>query len=331
MQVDKDKELRPQLEANRNTAPAQMARENVSSHEPPVKQSRKRPTEEDALPSVTTKRPRIQVTSHAPSYETLLEECLGDEIEAQKQFDYLQQFAAQQQRKVSVAPSVEIEPGANRGPRASSHLNVVEHATDTESNPESEIASEAESVESQTGISQLKWAKPKQMSEMVGVSMSVLRRWAQSKAVETLVSEGGHRSFSVQSVKDYIEAAATKAKPLNSINSTLIFVHIASSSDSDCSEDDTVTSRATRIKAQLTAEYPSAKTIIEAAEAPLSDYNQRPGLNRLYKYLDKHQIGQLVVQNPRDITETQDGFRLFEWFCNKHDVEVVVDPKLYDL
>jgi hypothetical protein len=57
----------------------------------------------------------------------------------------------------------------------------------------------------------MRWAKPGILSRYVGVGQSVLRNWAKSNLVQTMVSRGGHRLFNVKSVKRYIAATAAPA------------------------------------------------------------------------------------------------------------------------
>jgi phage terminase Nu1 subunit (DNA packaging protein) len=220
----------------------------------------------------------------------------------------------------------------------------------SESDSESETAAEEEPGEYH---STLQWIKPGQLSEQVGVSISVLRRWANSGAVRTLVSEGGHRLFNVASVVAYIEQQATDSSAggrshvsqddakgsdvvvlvrLPDSAGTLAKKHNDKAPLSDAHKTSTRMREAAKlIHQQLRSAFPSSKLIIELPEVPVEEFHHRNSLNRLHTYFTKRQVSKLIIGSTQDISKNSVAYKLFEWMCAKHDVTIKIVPNLYTL
>lgn len=180
--------------------------------------------------SSSAKRPRVLVQFKLQPFEEILEECQGDREEANRQYRMHLDLAAQ--REAAYAQQIQVVHGGGAifGAKELASKRVAQGSTekrsnksssaDLESSSESESdsesssgdateESESEHEDSNDGL--LQWLKPGQLSRQVGISISVLRRWANTGVVQTLVSEGGHRLFNMASVTEYIAQQAAKA------------------------------------------------------------------------------------------------------------------------
>lgn len=58
----------------------------------------------------------------------------------------------------------------------------------------------------------LRWLKPGEVSQRVGISQSVLRNWAKAGVVMTMLSPGGHRLYNLKTVEQHIRSAGAVPK-----------------------------------------------------------------------------------------------------------------------
>ena len=323
------------------------------------------------------KRTCVLVQFKIPSFADILEECQGDRVEADKQFRLHLDLEAKREatynraqrallaadKLVSCEPRLgsksanesTLQPKPPQPVRArQAQERPVEERTsesDSASDSDSDTAAEEEADEHH---STLQWIKPGQLSGQVGVSISVLRRWANSGAVRTLVSEGGHRLFNVASVVDYIEQQAANSSAVGrghvsqddaKGSDVLIFVRLPDRAGvvAKMQEDKTAAlsdahSTSTRMRdaaklvhQQLQSAFPSSKLIIELPEVPLEEFHHRNSLNRLHTYFTKRQVSKLILGSTQDISKSSVAYKLFEWMCAKHDVTIEVVPNLYML
>lgn len=331
-------------------------------------------------PGPVAKRPHILdlVQFKIPSFNDILEECQGDREEADKQFRFHLNIQANREaaynraRRAQLAADKITSDGQRPEPKSATRC-VDESTSKTDSQPglakriqkhaikenKSELESDSDSDATATdeeneSQSTLQWMKPGQLSLQVGVSISVMRRWANSGLVRTLVSAGGHRLFNVASVVDYIEQQATEASvgernqvsPNDASGSdVVIFVRLpnragdlpksqnlkATLLSNDQSASTRMRDAARHVQQQLRSVFPSSKLIIELPEIPLEDFHHRNSLNRLHAYLRKQQVSKLILCTTHDISQNAVVYALFEWMCAKHNVAIETVPNLYTL
>ena len=330
--------------------------------------------------SSNAKRPRVLVQFKLQPFEEILEECQGDREEANRQYRMHLDLAARREAAYNQQAKTASGGGAMFGAKSSGSKRTAQSSAevndqppkrkfeqapsskcssaDSENNPESESdsessstaggdaaeASESEPKEDNDGL--LQWLKPGQLSRQVGISISVLRRWANTGLVQTLVSEGGHRLFNVASVTDYIaqqlaKTSVTAAECQAAANDTCesaaaVFVRLptvkkASTLLSDQKASSPMQDAAKHVQQQIRSAFPSSKIIIELPEIPLADFQQRNSLDRLHAYLRKQQVSKLILRTTRDISDDSVAYALFEWVCARHDVAIEIIPNLYTL
>lgn len=330
-------------------------------------------------PGSVAKRPRVQVHFKIPSFAEILEECLGDREEADKQYRvhldlaakreaaYLRATRAESKLKDQVPESKQNEAAVtvsystsadkqeeqqqsvlhdSAGPRERCE---AKDESDVESNSTCESDEESEFGNNENSGLSLQWMKPGQLSQQVGINISILRRWANIRAVRTIVSAGGHRLFNVASVINYIKQQESKAASDPSLIKgdvrgapVAIFIRVPNNvklrsiqSESRKVTDSTVSvhrqDAVAHVKQQLQSACPSSKLIIELPDIPLKDFRHRDCLTRLYAYVTKQQISKILLKTPDDISDDATAYALFEWICLKHDVLIDVIPDLYTL
>jgi len=156
-------------------------------------------------------------------WQDSLNDNMGNEKEAKQQYDRIIQSVARQQaqRRANSLPN----PVAKRARISSRQArNVDSEVEDSEtvsssnsgSSGNSKFSLQSDSEQSEGGDKAsieliqnqaVKWMKPGVLSRSLGVSQCVLRNWAKSNLVRTMVSPGGHRLFNIKSVQQHMKAA----------------------------------------------------------------------------------------------------------------------------
>jgi len=93
----------------------------------------------------------------------------------------------------------ETESSSNSESSGNSKFNLQSDSEQSEGGDKASI----ELIQNQA----VKWMKPGVLSRSLGVSQCVLRNWAKSNLVRTMVSPGGHRLFNIKSVQQHMKAA----------------------------------------------------------------------------------------------------------------------------
>ncbi len=235
----------------------------------------------------------------------------------------------------------------------------VESASDIESDDETDVTDV-------TATPKLQWSKPGALSLLVGVSASILRSWADSGVVQTIVSAGGHRLFNVQSVRQHIETSAIEAaeqanqriKRAEENTRVLVFVKLQSSAEmlrfgtgiaNSVPLSVTVAAATQNMKQRILNNFALVHSECEKLRAsdiiialpsadnsravghgpPVSDnLPNRPDLLRLFQTLQRHGRTKVVLQAPADISSVPSTYSLFECICKCLRAEIEIVPSL---
>ncbi len=217
----------------------------------------------------------------------------GDEVKAKMQYDKImlaferhQQRVAEKELRMSSAASQQNIPRKRARRSADEHRNEPDSdasvnsdennsqpgATTSDSESELEEADEEPIVARRSKAiaqshgrkqqQQLRWSKPGALSQRVGVSQSVLRSWADTGVVQSMVSAGGHRLFNVKSVKRHIAKAAKSHSSASQSElpvdqrEMLVYVRLSDANRSEAQ----LQAAAEQIKAQVINKYKNQHT-----------------------------------------------------------------------
>jgi len=309
-----------------------------------------------------------------------LNDCVGNEDEARKQskilleLDQPQPGASIQKGVASlssatsmqtrVAPTVadSVRPGLSQ---SSPVANPKVTKTETESNSDdgssdTEADDESEADDSDDGAaSPVQWSKPGATSQLLGVSASVLRSWADSGAVQTIVSAGGHRLFNVQSVKQHIKASAIKAaeqadqrmKRADEKIKVIVFVKLRPEKLGQGKgnlEQANVAAVIAKMKQHILKSFnpqPMLQQLrasdilvslvavkdVHAAVRPstFADLPHYADLLRLFQTIQKYSRTKVVLQATADISSVPSTYTLFECICKSLHADVLIVPTLF--
>ncbi len=189
--------------------------------------------------------------------------------------------------------------------------------------------------------SQLRWSKPGVLSQRVGVSRSVLRSWADSGVVQSMVSAGGHRLFNVKSVERYIaKAAECQTQSALRANQRQIIVYVRLSASRDEAQ---LQAAADTIEARLLNKYKDQSTENEQSPCKII-FDLEEGAHRtkhsLGGFSDKHSVRQLlqsicnhrrchiVLQAVEDISTVPSIYAFFLLLCRCMGSTVHIVPDL---
>lgn len=144
----------------------------------------------------------------------------------------------------------------------------------------------------------MKYVTPQKASEMLGVSISTLRRWDSEGKIKTIRTPGGQRRFCVE-----------EYEPEDN-KSIVLYARVSNS----CQKDD--------LKKQvdfLQSIYPKGELITEVGSG--LNFKRRKFLDLLERIL-KHDISILVIAYSDRLVRF--GFPLIEWLCQKAGCKLVV-------
>jgi DNA-binding transcriptional MerR regulator len=304
-------------------------------------------------------------------WQECLDDCLGDEEQAKKQYDKImqeQQRIAEKERntpsnvqnnprqlKRIVSSKSEELNASGRSESDDSSSESSSTASESESDSENEDSSEtpinphksmpghSTSAQSpQRGrLQQLLWSKPGALSQRVGVSQSVLRNWADTGVVKTMVSAGGHRLFNVKSVEQHI-AKATKSQSQNKSRiegvQMVVFVRIRIHRTEELRN-----ATADRIRAQVIDKYKDQRTeeelqsclflIEEESDAHRAShtsngFSDTPGVRDLLHMICSRKRCLVILRDIEDITTVPTTYALLLLLCRNQGSEVEFVPSL---
>lgn len=300
-------------------------------------------------------------------WQDALDDNMGNEKEAKQQYDRIIQSVARQQaqRRANSLP----KPVAKRARISSRQARNVDSevedsetvsCSNSESSGNSKFSLQSDSEQSEGGdeasieLNQsVKWMKPGVLSRSLGVSQCVLRNWAKSNLVRTMVSPGGHRLFNIKSVQQHMKAAEglndtrkVKAHDQASLanGQRQIVVYIRLDSNLDHAQLQTASEQ---IQAELRQQLQSSCTenelqnslLIFELETVSSRTSERNaghladtlGTKRLLQAIcnRKNPAGSLVVLRvAEDISCVPSTYSLFMLLCRSMGVTVQIIPDL---
>jgi len=152
------------------------------------------------------------------------------------------------------------------------------------------------------GMAEL-WVPISEAAEHYGVSVSTVRRWADSGRVIARRSPTNQRQFRLDEI-------STIFKPITIERSDYIYVRVSSFKQKDDLE---------RQEDFLLEQFPDHQTIKDIG----SGLNfKRKGLLSLLEQVQEGTVREIVVASKDRLCRF--GFELIEWLCEQHDTKIVV-------
>lgn len=281
-------------------------------------------------------------------WQECLDDCAGDEEEAKKQYQRIQESllrqikAKREQARVKRARADDYRDDDDEESDDGS-VGLDEHDSSSGS-----TASESEESDHEAHNKPLmRWSKPGALARRVGVSQSVLRGWARANVVQTMVSPGGHRLFNVKSVERHIAAAAvTKKLRHNAQRQLLVYVRF----DGVGLDQKQLDVKAEQIKSQVSKQFQSSCTeselqsctIIVELESEAKRAAAQPGSQSTHKVAHTPGTRQLlqaicnrdrsrtlvVLRTVEDISCVPSTYAFFLLLCRNMGAEVQIFPEL---
>jgi len=300
---------------------------------------------------ITTKRrpgdTDVFVTFDRNLWQECLDDCVGDEADAKKQYDRIMQSVARQQENRKCKRR-------RRDIQDSDSAAVISHAeaekepgADAQLQPDSANLATEDSASSDSDECppphRLEWCRPGELSLLVGVSHSVLRSWAKSKLVQTMVSAGGHRLYNIKSVKQHIKAAKESQESSADAKlqrQLLVYVRL----DDTNRDQAQLEAVCDRIKNQVMhtykhqcsdSELESCVIIVElesdAKRAGLTAqyFSDTPGTRKLLRTICSGKRTLVVLRAAEDISSVPSTYAFFLLLCRNTGTTVEVVPELF--
>ncbi len=300
-----------------------------------------------------------------------MDDCLGDEVQAKKQYNKIMQSIERQQQKV--AETELRKPSAAADQRNSPRNHSCRSDDKHENEPDSDASASSDESSSQPGATtsdseseleeadgksivarrskpiaqshgrqqQLRWSKPGVLSQRVGVSQSVLRNWADTGIVQSMVSAGGHRLFNVKSVERHIaKAAKSQTQSTLRANQRQIIVYVRLNASRDEAQmqaaADTIGARLlNKYKDQSTEnEQLPCKIIVDLEEGThrtkhnLEWFSDTLNVRQLLQSICNHRRCDIVLQAVEDISAVPSTYAFFLLLCKCMGSTVHIVPDL---
>lgn len=321
----------------------------------------------------------VQIAFCRDLWQECLDDCLGDEVEAKKQHDKII-WAMERQQQKDEENKLMIRQRSNQQNSPSKRRRMADHelnelgcdesavsnesdesdsqssATGSDSDSESDTELEGTSEEQanrskpqqqqqqQRSRSQLLWSKPGALSYRVGVSQSVLRNWADTGVVQTMVSAGGHRLFNVKSVEQYIAKAAKSRSSIvqNRLRvdqrQVLVYVRLnanRSKAQLQAAADQIQVRVINQLKDRCTEDELQSCNIIVELEADAdrtnhttNGFSDTPGVRQLLQAICTRRRCLVVLQAIEDITTIPSTYTLLLMLCQSMGSSVEIAPGL---
>lgn len=223
--------------------------------------------------------------------------------------------------------------------------------SEIDSDVTSESTSDADSDSDGFGVlsSQLQWCKPGAAAQLVGVSSSILRNWANTGAVQTIVSKGGHRLFEIESIKLHIQENAARAteqaeKRMKQVARRVrVFVFVTLSNVkrelSTPEHEQQLQSDVANVKAQIMKSYhPTSNSelkehdvIVMTPSTNNDNLCSTAEMIRLLQCLQKCSRSTVVLKTTKDVSNVPSTYLLFQCICRSLNATIEIVPELYSL
>lgn len=320
-------------------------------------------------------QPRVQLKTTEISYQDFLDDCAGDEIEAAKRYKTQLEDATRQASNHDTAAVPSDPDHSSRAShmvtsgktvslaavstitkkRKATNESVSERDSDSETDASSLSLPDSKNDDSAltVGSGKMKWSKPGVTSQLVGVSSSILRNWANAGVVKTIISEGGHRLFNVDSVKRHMEENATKAaeqatkrmKQASQPTRILVFVRVPNSKRTTLALEHQQL-LIDNVKTQIMKNYPKqpntelrASDVITAVTHSTAERTRcttavagdSAGLLQLFRSMLQSRRSRVVLKDTKDVSDVPSTYALFECMCCSMNITIEIVPELYTL
>ena len=157
----------------------------------------------------------------------------------------------------------------------------------------------------------------KQVSEILGVSKETLRIWDRNDVLPSIKTTGGHRRWRKTDIDEYMGSQEEKE-----IKVSEVCIYGRVSSHEQKQKGDLV------IPCQRFSDYCAKKKykvshMLKDVGSGLSD--TRKSLRKLFDLVVNRKISKVIIEHRDRLTRFQ--FKVFEYFFNSYDVEIVVVEK----
>ena len=335
------------------------------------------------MPPPQDTRSKVHTKFVRDLWQECLDDCAGDESQAKMLFEKITDSVARQelQRQTRVRKRARREStenvalaSARDGQDNVESDDASSSSSESDSSSASEDANNESQQESEPGLAdsnarrrapkkRLQWLKPGVLSQHIGVGQSVLRNWANAGVVRTMLSPGGHRLYSLKSVKQQMQSAAVRKQQKQqqveeeptSLKHGERQIVVYARLDGNKLTDAQLETASSAIRAKVEAHYQhscfeselqSCLIIVELEpdeNAKRSkqfghDFADTPGSRRLLQTICKRDCNEpsrskrsmVVLQAADDISSAPSTYSFFVLLCRNMGATIDVVPGLFD-
>ena len=149
-------------------------------------------------------------------------------------------------------------------------------------------------------------------SEILGVSQSVLRRWADSGTIRSIRTPGGQRLFDPSSIEGYL---ISQKRPTS--RQIVLYARVSSHK-----QHPDLSRQQLYLREHIPDQHPGCQQVVEVKDIGSGLNFKRPGLLRVLGLVQAGLVSSVVVASRDRLARF--GFELIEWICSQHSCKVVV-------
>lgn len=157
----------------------------------------------------------------------------------------------------------------------------------------------------------------KQVSEILGVSKETLRNWDKDKTLPSIKTAGGHRRWRKTDIDGYM---GVQQQEEIAVNDVCIYGRVSSHEQKQKGDLDR---QCQRLSGYCAKKKYKVSHILKDVGSGLSD--TRKSLRKLFELVVERKISKVIIEHRDRLTRFQ--FKVFEYFFNSYDVEIVVVEK----
>ena len=149
-------------------------------------------------------------------------------------------------------------------------------------------------------------------SQILGVSRSILRHWADSGTIRTIRTPGGQRLFDPSSIEGY-----RVEQEIPQTCQVVLYARVSSQK-----QQPDLSRQQLFLRDHLPDQHSGCKTIVEVKDIGSGLNFKRPGLLRVLGLVTEGRVQSIVVASRDRLARF--GIELIEWICSQHACKIIV-------
>jgi excisionase family DNA binding protein len=163
------------------------------------------------------------------------------------------------------------------------------------------------------GSTDQRFCKIGKASEILGVSRTVLRRWADTGSIRTIRTPGQQRLFDPSSIQGYL----VEQEKEQITRKIVLYARVSSHK-----QQPDLLRQQLYLRTHLSDKHPGCQQALEVKDVGSGLNFKRPGLLRVLGLVASGLVSSIIVASRDRLARF--GFELIEWICSQHACKIIV-------